>query len=89
MQTVTTCPDCNGEGSVITNKCTACKGEGRVYGEENVTLDIPAGVQSGMQLSMTGKGNMGERGGGSGDLIILCFERSLINVSIINKFVQK
>ena len=76
MQTVTTCPDCNGEGSVITNKCTACKGEGRVYGEENVTLDIPAGVQSGMQLSMTGKGNMGERGGGSGDLIILIEEEA-------------
>ena len=76
MQTVTTCPDCNGEGSVITNKCTACRGEGRVYGEENVTLDIPAGVQAGMQLSMTGKGNMGERGGGSGDLIILIEEEA-------------
>ena len=38
MQTVTTCPDCNGEGSVITSKCTTCKGEGRVYGEETVTL---------------------------------------------------
>ena len=74
MQTVTTCPDCNGEGSVITNKCTVCKGEGRVYGEETVTLDIPAGVQEGMQLSMSGKGNMGERGGGPGDLIILIEE---------------
>ena len=41
-----------------------CKGEGRVYGEETVTLDIPAGVQEGMQLSMSGKGNAGERGGG-------------------------
>ena len=76
MQTVTTCPDCNGEGSVITNKCTVCRGEGRVYGEENVTLDIPAGVQAGMQLSMSGKGNMGERGGGSGDLIILIEEEA-------------
>ena len=76
MQTVTTCPDCNGEGSVITNKCTVCKGEGRVYGEEMVTLDIPAGVQDGMQLSLSGKGNMGERGGGSGDLIILIEEEA-------------
>jgi molecular chaperone DnaJ len=76
MQTVTTCPDCNGEGSVITNKCPVCKGEGRVYGEENVTLEIPAGVQSGMQLSMGGKGNMGERGGGPGDLIILIEEEA-------------
>ena len=74
MQTVTTCPTCNGEGSTITNKCTACKGEGRVYGEETVTLDIPAGVQDGMQLSMSGKGNIGERGGPSGDLIILIEE---------------
>ena len=76
MQTVTTCPDCNGEGTVITNKCTACRGEGRVYGEETVTLEIPAGVQEGMQLSMTGKGNMGERGGGPGDLVILIEEEA-------------
>ena len=74
MQTVTTCPACNGEGSTITNKCTSCKGEGRVYGEETVTLDIPAGVQDGMQLSMSGKGNTGERGGPAGDLIILIEE---------------
>ena len=74
MQTVTTCPACNGEGNTITNKCTACKGEGRVYGEETVSLDIPAGVQDGMQLSMSGKGNVGERGGPSGDLIILIEE---------------
>jgi molecular chaperone DnaJ len=76
MQTVTTCPSCNGEGSVVTSKCTSCKGEGRVYGEETVTLDIPAGVQEGMQLSMSGKGNMGERGGAPGDLIILIEEES-------------
>lgn len=76
MQTVTTCPTCNGEGSTITNKCTACKGEGRVYGEETVTLDIPPGVQDGMQLSMSGKGNIGERGGASGDLIILIEEEA-------------
>ena len=76
MQTVTTCPSCNGEGTTITNKCTTCKGEGRAYGEETVTLDIPAGVQEGMQLSMSGKGNLGERGGGSGDLIILIEEEA-------------
>ena len=76
MQTVTTCPDCNGEGTVITNKCTVCKGEGRVYGEEMVTLQIPAGVQEGMQLSMSGKGNIGERGGAPGDLIILIEEEA-------------
>ena len=74
MQTVTTCPTCNGEGTTITNKCTTCKGEGRIYGEETVTIDIPAGVSEGMQLSMSGKGNIGERNGPAGDLIILIEE---------------
>ena len=74
MQTVTTCPTCNGEGSTITAKCTHCKGEGRVYGEETVNIDIPAGVQEGMQLSISGRGNAGERGGSSGDLVILIEE---------------
>ena len=74
MQTVTTCPTCNGEGSIVTAKCAVCKGEGRVYGEETVTLDIPAGVQEGMQLSVGGRGNAGERGGSPGDLIILIEE---------------
>lgn len=74
MQTVTTCPQCNGEGSTITAKCGTCKGEGRVYGEETVTLDIPAGVQEGMQLSLGGRGNAGERGGPPGDLIVLIEE---------------
>ncbi len=76
MQTVTTCPTCNGEGTTIANKCTACKGEGRVYGEENISIDIPAGVQEGMQLSVSGKGNMGERGGAPGDLIVLIEEEA-------------
>jgi molecular chaperone DnaJ len=74
MQTVSTCPTCNGEGSTITNKCTTCKGEGRAFGEETVSIDIPAGVQEGMQLSLSGKGNAGERGGAPGDLIILIEE---------------
>jgi molecular chaperone DnaJ len=70
MQTVTTCPTCNGEGTTVTAKCGSCRGEGRVYGEETISIDIPAGVQEGMQLSMGGKGNAGERGGANGDLII-------------------
>ncbi|GAO41313.1 molecular chaperone DnaJ [Flavihumibacter petaseus] len=76
MQTVTTCPTCNGEGTTITAKCGSCKGEGRVYGEETVTIDIPAGVQEGMQLNVTGRGNAGERGGPSGDLIVLIEEEA-------------
>jgi molecular chaperone DnaJ len=74
MQTVATCSTCNGEGTTITAKCPHCKGEGRVYGEETVSIEIPAGVQEGMQLSMSGKGNAGERGGSNGDLIILIEE---------------
>ncbi len=74
MQTVTTCPTCNGEGTTVTAKCTTCKGEGRVYTEETVGIEIPAGVQEGMQLNINGKGNAGERGGMPGDLIILIEE---------------
>ena len=74
MQTVTTCPTCNGEGSSITQKCGSCKGEGRVYGEETLNLDIPAGTQDGMQLSMSGRGNAGERGGPPGDLLLIIEE---------------
>lgn len=70
MQTTAPCPTCNGSGETITDKCTSCKGEGRVYGEEMISLDIPAGVGEGMQLSMNGKGNAGMNGGGSGDLLI-------------------
>lgn len=74
MQTVATCPDCNGEGTTITAKCPVCKGSGRTYGEETITIDVPAGVQAGMQLSISGKGNAGERGGSPGDLIVLIEE---------------
>ncbi|MEP7279854.1 MAG: molecular chaperone DnaJ [Bacteroidota bacterium] len=76
MQTVTTCPTCNGEGTTITAKCGNCKGEGRIYGEEMVTLNIPAGVQEGMNLSLSGKGNAGERGGAAGDLLVLIEEEA-------------
>lgn len=80
MQTVTTCPDCQGEGTTVTAKCTACKGDGRVFGEDTVNIDIPAGVQEGMQLSVPGKGNAGERNGTPGDLIIQIEEESHPNL---------
>jgi molecular chaperone DnaJ len=70
MQTTGTCPVCNGSGQTITKKCGTCSGLGTTYGEETISVDIPAGVQEGMQLSMTGKGNAGENGGPAGDLII-------------------
>lgn len=74
MQTTTTCPTCNGEGQTITSKCGTCHGEGVERGEETISINIPAGVVDGMQLSMTGKGNAAPRGGIPGDLLILIEE---------------
>lgn len=74
MQTTSTCPTCNGEGTQITSKCTVCSGDGLTRGEETISINIPAGVSEGMQLSMSGKGNAAPRGGIPGDLIILIEE---------------
>ena len=74
MQTSSTCPSCGGEGQTIVNKCPDCAGNGIVKGEEVISINIPAGVEDGMQLSMSGKGNEGARGGVPGDLIILIEE---------------
>ncbi len=74
MQTTTTCPACNGEGQVIANRCKTCHGTGTEQGEETITVPIPAGVADGMQLNVNGKGNMGERNGVPGDLLIVIEE---------------
>jgi molecular chaperone DnaJ len=74
MQTTTTCPTCNGEGQMITNKCTHCQGEGVVRDEEVISIRIPAGVGEGMQLNVSGKGNAGRRGGINGDLFVVIQE---------------
>jgi molecular chaperone DnaJ len=74
MQTTATCPTCHGSGQQITAKCNSCHGEGTVRGEETITINIPAGVSDGMQLSMAGKGNAAPNGGVAGDLIILIEE---------------
>jgi len=74
MQTASTCPHCNGEGKIITDRCPACSGTGLTKGEEVITIKIPAGVEHGMQLSMSGKGNAAPRGGIPGDLIVLVEE---------------
>lgn len=76
MQTTGACPNCQGSGKQITASCTTCKGEGRTQGEETLDIDIPAGVEEGMQLSMRGKGNAGRQGGPSGDLLISIAEKS-------------
>lgn len=76
MQTRVTCSTCGGEGKIIKEKCKECSGEGIVYGEEVVTVKIPAGVAEGMQLTMNGKGNAGKHNGISGDLLILIEEEA-------------
>ncbi len=74
MQTASTCPTCGGEGKIITNKCNHCAGEGIVRDEEIISLNIPAGVEEGMQLSVSGKGNAARRGGINGDLLVVIEE---------------
>lgn len=74
MQTCVTCSTCGGEGKIIKNKCKKCGGDGIIYGEEVVSVKIPAGVAEGMQLSMGGKGNAGKHNGVAGDLLILVEE---------------
>ena len=76
MQTTTACPTCNGSGQEVTAKCTKCQGDGRTYGEEMIEIEIPAGVEEGMQLSMRGKGNTGLKGGPPGDLLINIEEKN-------------
>ncbi|MFT6167253.1 MAG: molecular chaperone DnaJ [Vicingaceae bacterium] len=70
MQTASTCPTCGGDGKIITNKCNSCHGDGIVKDDDTIELKIPAGVEDGMQLSVSGKGNMGARNGVAGDLIL-------------------
>ena len=74
MQTQSACPQCGGEGRIVKDKCPDCHGDGIVKSDEILTINIPAGVQDGMQLAMQGKGNAGPRGGIAGDLIVLIEE---------------
>ena len=74
MQTQSVCPHCGGEGRIIKDKCHDCNGDGIVRGEEIITINIPAGVADGMQLSLSGKGNAAPHGGVPGDLIVLIEE---------------
>ncbi|MEL7431432.1 MAG: molecular chaperone DnaJ [Chlamydiota bacterium] len=66
-----TCPQCHGEGRIITNPCPVCYGQGRVKKKEKVKIGIPAGVDSGMRLKMSGYGDAGINGGPSGDLYVV------------------
>jgi len=76
MQTAVECPTCSGEGKIVKDKCTHCSGEGVVKEDEVITINIPAGVMEGMQLSVSGKGNAARRGGVNGDLLVLVEEEA-------------
>ncbi len=66
-----TCPRCGGEGEIATNPCKACRGEGRVRRERLLQVKIPAGIEDGMQMRLTGEGAGGVRGGPAGDLYVV------------------
>ena len=70
---VSTCPRCAGEGKIIKDVCTNCRGTGKVKKNRVVKVKIPAGVDSGHRLRISGMGEPGERGGPSGDLYIVLY----------------
>lgn len=70
MRTQSYCPDCDGEGQIVKNKCKCCGGSGVVQKEATVKFKIPAGVQDGMSLRVPGAGNAAGRGGEKGNLIV-------------------
>lgn len=71
VRTSTTCPSCSGEGSVIKSKCKTCSGRGLTIESASVSVDIPAGVETGATMHLPGKGGDGLRGGRNGDLYVV------------------
>jgi molecular chaperone DnaJ len=65
-----TCPGCGGRGVVITDPCPTCHGRGRVTARRTLPVDVPAGVDNGMRLTVRGEGEAGAPGGPRGDLIL-------------------
>ncbi len=70
MTNVTTCPDCGGRGQIIKEPCAECRGTGRVRRNRKIEVDVPAGIDNGQTLQLSGLGEAGERGGPNGDLLI-------------------
>lgn len=68
--TTTTCPTCRGQGRRIAEPCPSCHGEGRQYQKESITIPIPAGVDNGRRLRLSGRGEAGAAGGPPGDLFV-------------------
>ncbi|MCK4653567.1 MAG: molecular chaperone DnaJ, partial [Candidatus Cloacimonetes bacterium] len=75
MQTIVTCPSCNGEGKIIKNKCPKCGGDGRSTKTKTISINIPAGVSEGQYIRLRGQGNRGIRGGTYGDILVLIHEK--------------
>ena len=70
MQSQSTCPECGGTGHVVDHPCETCDGQGRTPSRESVEVNIPAGIHSGQQISVPGKGEAGVRGEAGGDLVV-------------------
>jgi molecular chaperone DnaJ len=70
MVTASPCGRCGGQGQVIASPCTDCHGEGRKRDQRSYTIEVPAGVDDGATLRLTGRGAVGPRGGGAGDLYV-------------------
>jgi molecular chaperone DnaJ len=71
MTQIGPCPQCGGTGTYIARPCARCRGEGRVTTRREVTVTVPAGIEDGMHLRLTGEGESGARGGGRGDLFVV------------------
>jgi molecular chaperone DnaJ len=75
VMTSRTCPACGGAGTRITHPCTGCGGEGRLPERRTVTVKVPAGVEHGMRIRLTGEGEIGPGGGPAGDLYVEVVEK--------------
>lgn len=73
---ITTCSRCSGKGTIITDPCPDCRGEGIMHGEDLVEIKVPAGVADGNYMTIRGSGNAGPNNGASGDLIVVMVEQS-------------
>ncbi len=65
-----TCPTCNGQGQIVKNPCKECSGAGRIEKDRSLSVNIPAGVETGTRIRLAGEGEAGLRGGPAGDLYI-------------------
>jgi molecular chaperone DnaJ len=75
VMTTRPCQECRGTGSLIKHPCPECGGEGRVRARRTLTLSVPAGVENGMRIRLTGQGEVGPGGGPAGDLYVEIHER--------------